>query len=519
MVQHSLQAFLAAIALFSVLASAAEQVPCADGELQGTEGECYPVLFEPTEEFRPVLLGQEIPPGLHVRLNFETGMREAKLLSDADKDIATDDVSGAVVVVTKDEGEIVASADANLEESADTEQDKEEDDDGETWARFAYSHKPNPRISFTEHQDFEANLEYVRSVFELENPQSSDASVSNGAPAVAATDEPQQPTTSDIVVNDSSAAINSELLCVALKAIEDYSHEIDFGIKLASPEVVSVFLALIDTHKEPSIRAMAARVIGSSLRNNGPALEIAAPAKVVTNLLISLNHESEAAVRSRILFALASSIHGRFGKREFWMHKGGAILRKYFVLDTSETIQKVLDEDYIGRCGTFIEDSFVNQMMDPQASAESKKGKSKSSLSDNEVATEMGLWCVAFQDALSSDLIQSTQVRERVFSALSAIKMSYPSYCPVQDSFRQWIARKVDERATIRRRLQEAHAAAATGSSSSLAVASAGGDDEEAPATTGMELVFLDKLSSARHKLFGNPKAARKAFDDYHDEL
>lgn len=48
-----------------------------------SETDCYPELFEPQGEFKIVREGQQLPPGLHIRLNFETGLKEAKLNSDA----------------------------------------------------------------------------------------------------------------------------------------------------------------------------------------------------------------------------------------------------------------------------------------------------------------------------------------------------------------------------------------------------------------------------------------------------
>ncbi|CAK7211961.1 nucleotide exchange factor sil1 [Sporothrix bragantina] len=41
--------------------------------------ECYPKVFEPTTEFQQVHEDQDLPPGLHVRLNIYTGLREAKI--------------------------------------------------------------------------------------------------------------------------------------------------------------------------------------------------------------------------------------------------------------------------------------------------------------------------------------------------------------------------------------------------------------------------------------------------------
>lgn len=41
--------------------------------------ECYPKVFQPTEEFQVVHEDQDIPMGLHVRLDISTGKKEAKL--------------------------------------------------------------------------------------------------------------------------------------------------------------------------------------------------------------------------------------------------------------------------------------------------------------------------------------------------------------------------------------------------------------------------------------------------------
>ena len=42
-----------------------------------------PPPFVPTREFQPLLPGQAVPPGLHIRMNLSTGQREAKLADDA----------------------------------------------------------------------------------------------------------------------------------------------------------------------------------------------------------------------------------------------------------------------------------------------------------------------------------------------------------------------------------------------------------------------------------------------------
>ncbi|KAK9387801.1 hypothetical protein V1515DRAFT_600310 [Lipomyces mesembrius] len=440
-------------------------------------GQCYPAVFEATDCWQELLPDQVIPGGLHVRLNFETGRREAKLLSNDD----SEDNVGVVVV---SEGEVTKN-----------EQDQCDEQSAAVgrgvWGQSSYSHKPNPHISLSEHEEFENNLAFILSSFKFERTEAPE-------PIVAQKDDGLSG--SSALQSVESNLDEDELLIAAMKNIEDFSHEIDFGIKLAVPEVISVFMTLVNTHSSPSVRALSARIIGSSLRNNEPALQIAVTSQVVTNLLESLNQEHDPTVRSRIMFALASSIHGKFGRREFWEHKGGDILRKYF-------FSGIPDEDYMGRCGTLVEDSFVNEMMN------SHSPYGPSDMTQSELKVELGLWCSAFQDALSNDNIASMDVREKIFSALSAMKSRYLTDCPIQDNFRQWIAMKVEQRTALRRQKHEEQ----EGLSSSLSAVD--GQRTDLDTIPGQEMVFLDKLSTVRHSLFGNPKAGRKALDNYHDEL
>ncbi|KAK9368923.1 hypothetical protein V1509DRAFT_621906 [Lipomyces kononenkoae] len=443
--------------------------------------QCYPAVFEATDSWREVLPDQVIPGGLHVRLNFETGQREAKLVSNDDDD---KDRAGIVVV---SEGE---SADVTLntqDQAVDMSAESDTEQSG-TWGQSPYSHKPNPHISLSEHEEFGNNLAFILSSFTLETTGALLSSMDSGSAESSGLES----------VNSDIDGSQHELLIAALTNVEDFSHEIDFGIKIAAPEVMSVFLTLVNTHSSPQVRALSARIIGSALQNNEPALQIATVSQVVTNLLQSLKQEQDQTVRYRIMFALASSIHGKFGRTEFWKCKGGDILREYFFAASP-------DEDFLGRVGTFVEDSFVNDLMN--------KHSTSSDTTQPELEVELGLWCSAFQDALSRDNIVSMDVREKIFSSLSAIKARYSTYCPIQDNFRRWIAKKVEQRTALRRQKHEAQ----EDLSSSLSTADEQTSDLDA--IPGQELVFLDKLSDVRHSLFGNPKAGRKTLDLYHDEL
>jgi nucleotide exchange factor SIL1 len=53
-------------------------------------------VFKPSDEWQEVKECQSIPPGLHVRINLQTGLKEAKLLTEADSD--SNNKNGAIQV-------------------------------------------------------------------------------------------------------------------------------------------------------------------------------------------------------------------------------------------------------------------------------------------------------------------------------------------------------------------------------------------------------------------------------------
>ena len=59
----------------SVAPAADKRIICA----KDNATDCYPQVFEPTKDFAIIREGQDIPPGLHVRLNIYTGLKEARL--------------------------------------------------------------------------------------------------------------------------------------------------------------------------------------------------------------------------------------------------------------------------------------------------------------------------------------------------------------------------------------------------------------------------------------------------------
>lgn len=78
----------------------------------GDPEDCYPKVFQATTDFQEVQVDQELPPGLHVRLDVNSGRREAKLNDPSEHNSALEGlpVDTSVVIVEQEEGSDDAGA-------------------------------------------------------------------------------------------------------------------------------------------------------------------------------------------------------------------------------------------------------------------------------------------------------------------------------------------------------------------------------------------------------------------------
>lgn len=188
--------------------------------------ECYPRVFEPTDEFRIVREDQEIPPGLHVRLDVNTGKREAKINDPSEANPALEGlpVDSSVVVI-----------------------------DGQ--------------------EDFEAGSE----------PQ-----IPKGAPeydSVGKIKEPHDPKQSfhDSLTVLKTLALDDRPIGAALDILDDISHDIYYGLKIAEDTgAVKELLCMMSSQgvfsrggEDDVVKqaGLAASIVGSALQNNHKALQ------------------------------------------------------------------------------------------------------------------------------------------------------------------------------------------------------------------------------------------------------
>ncbi len=109
-VLFSLLLINASISPFASAASSTtpSESPSAKAELichTDNPAECYPKVFSPTEEFQPVHDDQDLPPGLHVQLDMQTGQKQARLNIPTEENPALEGlpVDRSVVVLDSEE--------------------------------------------------------------------------------------------------------------------------------------------------------------------------------------------------------------------------------------------------------------------------------------------------------------------------------------------------------------------------------------------------------------------------------
>lgn len=67
--------------------------------------DCYPKIFEPTKDFQVIHDDQDIPPGLHVRMDIYTGKKEARLNIPIEGEETTEDIPTEQAMVIVDQPE------------------------------------------------------------------------------------------------------------------------------------------------------------------------------------------------------------------------------------------------------------------------------------------------------------------------------------------------------------------------------------------------------------------------------
>ncbi|KAF5100584.1 hypothetical protein D0Z00_001203 [Geotrichum galactomycetum] len=272
--------------------------PTKDQDLicvESPKKECYPKEFQPTNEWQIVREGQSVPKGLHVRLDMQTGLQEAKLLDESDKTETEDPNNKAIEVIVDEEEGLIPLED---------EPEAPEEDESDV--------KLKHQVKYLEssHHELSPSLET------LQNYKTATA------PALTS----------------------------ALESLADLGHELDFGALIAKQENLKPLLNIVqDASLLPSVRETAVRALGASLRNNPDALKAASTSKITTLLITTmksiLNNSNSISTDTqnnklvgRLIYALGSTVGTGQGDEtlyqganaEYSQAEGNSVLRQAF---------------------------------------------------------------------------------------------------------------------------------------------------------------------------------------------
>ncbi|KAI2628964.1 hypothetical protein GGS21DRAFT_526778 [Xylaria nigripes] len=201
--------------------------PAAEVELichTDNAAECYPRVFSATDEFQIVHDDQDLPPGLHVQLDVQTGQKQAKRYN-------PDDENPALAGLPVDQEIIVVDPEPPREDG--------------------------PRIP--------ANAPAYEPVGIVKPPQEKNEGFPQALETIKKSAEHQQ-------------SVEADALDRALQLLDDLSHDVYYGLQIAEDQeaVQSLFCLLFrgDETRSLSERAdfLASSVLSASVGNNARAL-------------------------------------------------------------------------------------------------------------------------------------------------------------------------------------------------------------------------------------------------------
>ncbi|KAI9349686.1 hypothetical protein BDR26DRAFT_930601 [Obelidium mucronatum] len=226
-------------------------------------------MFIPTTDWKVIHPDECIPPGLHIRINFETGVKEAKLKGKDDDD-AQDSAAGTAISVPA----VVVGEQKGASESGAS---------GYTIVKESRKQK--------ESNDDDASKPYGSLL---------------------------------------SEDLNDQDLQNHLEFLEQEVSDIEEGTRLMETKFLRHrLIQIISTHPDASVRSLAARVYAGSVSNNLMAQQAALD--TIDALLESIQKEDNTQVAKSLVHAVACLVRGnKVSARVFWKHGGFKVLRGLF---------------------------------------------------------------------------------------------------------------------------------------------------------------------------------------------
>lgn len=331
--------YLLLSSLFAV--TALDPSPKADSDLichTDRAAECYPRTFQPTTSFQIIQDDQDLPPGLHIRMNLTSGVKEAKL------NVPDEDPVGhaADLVIVDD-----------FPNTAHELQDQTSPQDAQP------PHLP----------DFESLEDAFFPHFE-----SSEGTLF----------------ASGVSTLKSSSLSDAEAIIPALSDLQDLAHSAHWGLTLTRDSTIChrLLQLLSPSHSTSNLelKSAAALLLGTAIHNNPPALTAALthfyndewPTGPLEAVILAIAHEQLSSILTRMVFLLSGLCQDEAQMRKFLDAGGLDLLAKLFDAENAGADER---DRLRGKIANFIFDNFLqtdattkdfetrNQEMDTEADA------------------------------------------------------------------------------------------------------------------------------------------------------
>ncbi|KAI4211251.1 MAG: hypothetical protein LQ351_005935 [Letrouitia transgressa] len=223
--------------------------------------DCYPRIFQPTETFQLVHDDQSLPPGLHVRMNLATGVKEARLNIPETQE--ADGRSNLAIFQTLEDPAVDVEINALPQK--------------------VLQQESNPRHP----------LEFTTDV--------GDGSIFSSRAAN---------------VKQSATSGDLDILLPSLADLQELSHSYHWGLTLAEDErlVHTIYQLLRPSTISQEVRSQAVLLLGTALHNNLPASSALLthfysnewPEGPLEAVITALEHEESPTLASRMIFLLSA---------------------------------------------------------------------------------------------------------------------------------------------------------------------------------------------------------------------
>lgn len=335
------------------------------------QAECYPKVFEPTHEFQVIRPDQDIPAGLHVRLNINTGEREAKIYNkseDVPAELEGLPVERSVVIV-----------------------DSVSDD-----AEEAANNVPVPPRGAPAYDPAGA----------IKDPVSKGADSTEALNFFQSLNLFKDMTSSTTFTDDKLAqTLNS------LDLVEELAHDIFYGLQVVEDAAATrQLLCLAGSSTNTAVSQKAAAIIGSAVQNNPKALaEVEkqwdaykatvcgdASTSTMGDGVFSLYQPfsvSPAWARSRVL-AINGLIRSETIMKDFLANGGLSEVLRLLVEKSDET-DSVAHDNVRRRAANLISDNFLDESMNARMDLWPKQDDSACAQEGNQVANSC--WSAAIE--------------------------------------------------------------------------------------------------------------------------